>query len=98
MGDVVDMHYPITEMSCASKISCIAWNPYHKSELASSDYDGAVTLWDPFTTKKTHVFQVACTPLLVDQPTSSFLWWLPNIAVCICRSMTSGAGVLISTK
>lgn len=58
VGDVVDMHYPITEMSCASKISCIAWNPYHKNELASSDYEGAVTLWDPFTTKKTHLFQV----------------------------------------
>ncbi|KAF6028433.1 RFWD2 [Bugula neritina] len=38
--DVVDMHYPVTEMSCASKISCVAWNPYHKNELASSDYEG----------------------------------------------------------
>ena len=53
------MHYPITEMSCASKISCVAWNSYHKNELASSDYEGTVTMWDPFTASKTHVYQVS---------------------------------------
>lgn len=56
--DVVDMHYPISEMCCESKISCIAWNPYHKSELVSSDYEGIMTMWDPFTAKRIQVFQV----------------------------------------
>lgn len=56
--DVVDMHYPITEMCCESKISCIAWNPYHKNELVSSDYEGIISMWDPFTAKRVQVFQV----------------------------------------
>ncbi|XP_067941565.1 E3 ubiquitin-protein ligase COP1-like [Watersipora subatra] len=55
--DVVDVHYPLAEMSCASKISCLAWSPYLKNELASSDYEGTVTMWDPFTASKTHVYQ-----------------------------------------
>lgn len=30
----------ITEISCVSKISCLAFNPYIKSQLLSSDYEG----------------------------------------------------------
>ncbi|XP_014668463.1 PREDICTED: E3 ubiquitin-protein ligase RFWD2-like isoform X2 [Priapulus caudatus] len=44
--DVVDMHYPVVEMLCNSKISCVSWSPYYKSTLASSDYEGTVTIWD----------------------------------------------------
>lgn len=70
VSDVVDVHYPITEMACASKISCVAWNPYHKNELASSDYEGTVTMWDPFTGKKTHMYQVGVgnTADMTDSP------------------------------
>ncbi|KAJ1970243.1 hypothetical protein IWQ62_000070 [Dispira parvispora] len=39
-------HYPVREMVCRSKISCLSWNPYIKTQLANSDYDGMVTLWD----------------------------------------------------
>ena len=42
----VPAHFPVTEMSCSSKVSCLAWNTYIKSVLASSDYEGIVTLWD----------------------------------------------------
>lgn len=49
--------YPSREMSCNSKIrhvdiqrihtvSCLSWNTHVKAYLASSDYEGCVTLWD----------------------------------------------------
>lgn len=44
--DTVDLHYPNVEMVSSSKISCITWNSYHKNIMASSDYEGAVNLWD----------------------------------------------------
>lgn len=44
--DTVDIHYPSIEMMSTSKISCIAWNSYHKHVLATSDYEGIVSIWD----------------------------------------------------
>lgn len=55
--DVVDIHCPVNEMVCNSKISSICWSSYHKGLLASSDYEGTVTLWDAFTGSKTRSFQ-----------------------------------------
>lgn len=55
--DVVDIHYPSTEMASSSKISCVSWNSYHKSILASSDYEGSVTVWDVSTGQRTKTFQ-----------------------------------------
>ncbi|KAJ0609382.1 putative transcription factor WD40-like family [Helianthus annuus] len=46
LDDSVDIHYPAVEMSNKSKLSCICWNSYIKNYLASTDYDGAVKLWD----------------------------------------------------
>ena len=37
-----DIHYPVVEMSNRSKLSCISWNSYMKSHIASSDFDGLV--------------------------------------------------------
>lgn len=37
--------------------SSISWSSYHKGLLASSDYEGTVTLWDAFTGTKTRSFQ-----------------------------------------
>ena len=54
---MVDIHYPSNEMMCGSKISCISWNPYHKSTLSSSDYDCSVIVWDVATGQKVKVFQ-----------------------------------------
>ncbi|KNA06691.1 hypothetical protein SOVF_178660 [Spinacia oleracea] len=45
----VDIHYPVTEMSNKSKLSCVCWNNYIKNYLASTDYDGIVKLWDAST-------------------------------------------------
>lgn len=55
--DTVDLHYPCSEMICTSKISCVSWSNYMKKLLASSDYDGTVTVWDAFTAQRLHVFQ-----------------------------------------
>lgn len=54
--DTVDIHYPAVEMISNSKISCIAWNSYHKNILASSDYEGAVNIWDVQTGQRTKSF------------------------------------------
>lgn len=48
-NDSVDIHYPVIEMANRSKLSCVCWNNYIKNYLASTDYDGAVKLWDAST-------------------------------------------------
>jgi E3 ubiquitin-protein ligase RFWD2 len=55
--DTLDIHYPINEMECNSKISCVSWSSYYKSMMASSDYEGTVTVWDAFTNQKIRSFQ-----------------------------------------
>jgi hypothetical protein len=37
-----DIHYPVVEMCNRSKLSCICWNSYMKSQIASSDFEGVV--------------------------------------------------------
>lgn len=54
--DIVDIHYPCVEMVSSSKISCVSWNSYHKSMLASSDYEGTVTVWDATTGQRAKAF------------------------------------------
>ncbi|XP_026472694.1 E3 ubiquitin-protein ligase COP1-like isoform X1 [Ctenocephalides felis] len=55
--DTVDIHYPCVEMLSSSKISCISWNNYHKGTLASSDYEGTITVWDATTGIRLKTFQ-----------------------------------------
>ncbi|XP_078052818.1 E3 ubiquitin-protein ligase COP1-like [Augochlora pura] len=55
--DTVDIHYPCVEMTSSSKISCVSWNSFHKGMLASSDYEGTVTVWDAATGQRTKAFQ-----------------------------------------
>ncbi|KAF2071898.1 hypothetical protein CYY_006777 [Polysphondylium violaceum] len=47
--DNVEVHSPTREMTCRSKISCLSWNTYIKSQIASSDYEGIISLWDANT-------------------------------------------------
>ena len=56
LKDMVDIHYPTTEMVCSSKISCISWSSFHKAMLASSDYEGTVIVWDSATNTKSTVW------------------------------------------
>ncbi|PON91316.1 TNF receptor-associated factor [Trema orientale] len=44
-----DIHCPIVEMPTRCKLSCLSWNKYTKSHIASSDYEGIVTVWDVTT-------------------------------------------------
>ncbi len=55
----MDLFYPNSEMHNSSKISCVSWNWFLKSCLASSDYEGNVVLWDTVTNKRTRVYQVS---------------------------------------
>ncbi|KAJ4976424.1 hypothetical protein NE237_001530 [Protea cynaroides] len=41
-----DIHYPVIEMANRSKLSSICWNSYIKSQIASSDFEGIVQVWD----------------------------------------------------
>lgn len=41
-----DIHYPVVEMSSRSKLSSICWNDYIKGQIASSNFDGVVQIWD----------------------------------------------------
>lgn len=57
LRDTIDIHYPSVEMVSASKISCVSWNTYRKNTIASSDYEGAVCVWDAGTGQRTRVFR-----------------------------------------
>lgn len=43
----VDLHYPVVEMACRSKLSSVCWNSYIKAYIASADYQGVVQVRHP---------------------------------------------------
>lgn len=49
LNDYLDLHCPVREIPCKSKISCISWNPYIQQQIASADYEGLVTVYDAWT-------------------------------------------------
>ncbi|KAF6159172.1 hypothetical protein GIB67_032789 [Kingdonia uniflora] len=49
VNEPAEVHCPIVEMSTRSKLSCLSWNKYTKNQIASSDYEGIVTVWDVTT-------------------------------------------------
>ncbi|XP_059624519.1 E3 ubiquitin-protein ligase COP1-like isoform X2 [Cornus florida] len=49
VNEPADVQCPIVEMSTRSKLSCLSWNRYKKNHIASSDYEGMVTVWDVST-------------------------------------------------
>ena len=49
LNEPADVHCPVVEMSTRSKLSCLSWNKYWKDHIASSDYEGIVTVWDVTT-------------------------------------------------
>ncbi|KAJ7981746.1 SPA1-related 3 isoform 3 [Quillaja saponaria] len=46
MNEDCDIHYPVVEMASRSKLSSICWNTYIKSQIASSNFEGVVQIWD----------------------------------------------------
>ncbi|KAL8032909.1 hypothetical protein ABFX02_13G128100 [Erythranthe guttata] len=49
VNEPADVQCPVAEMSTRSKLSCLSWNKYAKNQIASSDYEGIVTVWDVTT-------------------------------------------------
>ncbi|KAL9229888.1 hypothetical protein vseg_005306 [Gypsophila vaccaria] len=49
VNEPADSHCPVVEMSTLSKLSCLSWNKFTKNQIASSDYEGIVTVWDVTT-------------------------------------------------
>ncbi|KAI8011253.1 Protein SPA1-RELATED 3 [Camellia lanceoleosa] len=41
-----DIRYPVVELTSRSKLSNICWNSYIKSQIASSNFEGVVQVWD----------------------------------------------------
>lgn len=46
VNEPTDVHCPVVEMATRSKLSCLSWNKFTKNHIASSDYEGIVTVWD----------------------------------------------------
>ncbi|KAI4341001.1 hypothetical protein MLD38_025782 [Melastoma candidum] len=46
VNEPMDIHCPVVEMTTRSRLSCLSWNKYIKNHIASSDYEGTVTVWD----------------------------------------------------
>uniref|UniRef100_A0A803LRK4 RING-type domain-containing protein n=1 Tax=Chenopodium quinoa TaxID=63459 RepID=A0A803LRK4_CHEQI len=49
VNEPADSHCPVVEMTTMSKLSCLSWNKFTKNQIASSDYEGIVTVWDVTT-------------------------------------------------
>ncbi|KAL1562494.1 coatomer subunit alpha [Salvia divinorum] len=49
VNEPADVQCPVAEIMTRSKLSCLSWNKYTKSHIASSDYEGIVTVWDVTT-------------------------------------------------
>ncbi|KAL0740629.1 hypothetical protein Bca4012_082142 [Brassica carinata] len=49
VNEPADIQCPIVEMSTRSKLSCLSRNKHEKNHIASSDYEGIVTVWDVTT-------------------------------------------------
>ncbi|XP_051126338.1 protein SPA1-RELATED 3-like isoform X2 [Andrographis paniculata] len=69
-----DIHYPVVEMSGRSKLSSTCWNGYIKGQIASSNFDGVVQVWDvsrrqTFIEMKEHERRVWSVDFSVADPT-----------------------------
>ena len=57
MNEPADVHCPVVEMSTRLKLSGLSKNNYTKNRIASSDYEGIVTVWD-VTTCQVEIYSV----------------------------------------
>lgn len=60
VNEPADAHCPVVELSTRSKLSCLSWNKYAKNYIASSDYEGIVTVWDVTTRQVSFEFIMVC--------------------------------------
>ncbi|XVF70197.1 hypothetical protein PTKIN_Ptkin11bG0141900 [Pterospermum kingtungense] len=96
-----DIHYPVVEMASRSKLSSICWNSYIKSQIASSNFEGVVQVWDVtrsqvLTEMKEHEKRVWSIDFSSADPTmlasgsddGSVKLWSINQGVSICTIKT----------
>ncbi|KAL5991384.1 coatomer subunit alpha [Asimina triloba] len=57
VNDPADVHCSVVEMPTRSKLSCLSWNKYTKNHIASSDYEGIVTVWDVTTQQSVREYE-----------------------------------------
>lgn len=50
-------HCPVVEMVTRSKLSCISWNKFISNELASTDYEGVLNIWDSSNGNLLHEYE-----------------------------------------
>lgn len=69
VNEPANVQCPVVEMSTRSKLSCLSWNKYTKNHIASSDYEGIVTVWDVTTRQVLSKADnlSACFPLVVQK-------------------------------
>jgi hypothetical protein len=60
LNEHVDIHYPVVEMACRSKLSSVCWNGYIKSHLASCDYEGVVQVSFILSTTSQLMIEFSC--------------------------------------
>ncbi|XP_074272000.1 E3 ubiquitin-protein ligase COP1-like isoform X2 [Silene latifolia] len=46
VNEPTQVHCAVVDIATRSKLSCLSWNKYAKQCIASTDYDGIVTVWD----------------------------------------------------
>lgn len=76
VNEPADIQCPIVEMSTRSKLSCLSWNKHEKNHIASSDYEGIVTVWD-VTTRQVII-------LSPTNPSIAPLRFIHFHEVCVC--------------
>jgi E3 ubiquitin-protein ligase RFWD2 len=59
------VHCPVVEMATRSKLGCLSWNKYSKNLIASSDYDGIVTVWDVQTCQVSFLCSIVHVAMVV---------------------------------
>lgn len=75
-----DIHYPVVEMASRSKLSSICWNSYIKSQIASSDFEGVVQVWD-----------VSRNQVLVDMKEHERRVWAVDFSLADPTKLASGS-------
>lgn len=63
IDEPAEVHCAVVDIATRSKLSCLSWNKYTKHCIASSDYEGIVTVWDVATRQVPPVLICCFVPL-----------------------------------
>lgn len=57
VNEPTQVHCAVVDIATRSKLSCLSWNKYTKHHIASSDYEGIVTVWDVTTRQSVREYE-----------------------------------------